>query len=138
LNQLQFCKPCCALKEQNQPRSGWDWRRDAEFIKFVRKQGQLGRAPGPSGFSFAILAKVIHDPDCLQGTAAFAIANGDLSEHCRELLLACILVAAKKSTPGVRPITLAHVFYRIAAARVIKLNRKPLEALYCTAQPTLS
>ena len=94
------------------------------LTKFIRTQAYKKKtsAPGPSGWTFAMVCDLLGDDVCLKGLGALVldIVNGKLSQMCKSMLTASVLLPEQKPRGGVRPIACGEVFYRLAASFVSK------------------
>jgi hypothetical protein len=66
------------------------------------------------------------------------IINGVLPDSCRSLLLACVLVGAKKPKGGTRPIAMGETFYKLAGLYSLSLVRSDIPAIMEPIQFALS
>jgi hypothetical protein len=77
-----------------------------------------GAAPGPSGWTGAMLRPLLSNDTCRRGLATIfsLIINGEIrTPHVREALRAARLIPVPKSSPGVRPIAIGELFARVAS-----------------------
>ena len=82
-----------------------------------------GAAPGPSGWTGAMLRPLLHDESCRRGLATIfsLIMNGDIrTPHVRQTLRAARLIAVPKPTGGVRPIAVGELFCRVSCVFALK------------------
>jgi hypothetical protein len=95
------------------------------LASIVRRSMANGSAPAGSGWTGDLLNALVDDSDCLAGIAALVndIINGSLPDACRPLFLSSILVGAKKSSGGIRPIAMGEAFYKLAGLYCLSLVR---------------
>ena len=77
-----------------------------------------GAAPGPSGWTGAMLRPLLSNDSCRRGLATIfsLIINGEIrTPLVREALRAARLIPVPKSSPGVRPIAIGELFARVAS-----------------------
>ena len=99
-----------------------------------------GSAPAGSGWTGDLLNALVDDCDCLAGIASLVkdIINGSLPDACRPLFLSSILVGAKKSSGGIRPIAMGEAFYKLAGLYCLSLVRTDAPGIFEPIQYALS
>ena len=98
-----------------------------DFKAFIRRLAN-GSSPGPSGWTFDLLAQSCDgsSQQCVVDTIALFIerlVNGTLPTALKEYLLPSNLVAISKPNGGIRPIAVGEIFWRLAADYILKHQR---------------
>ena len=110
------------------------------LASIVRSSLANGAAPGGSGWTGDLLKALIGDQDCLHGLASLTrdIINGALTGRSRELLLSSVLIAARKSNGGLRPIAMGEAFYKLSCLYMLSVVRKDIPGALGPMQFALS
>ena len=90
-----------------------------------------GSAPGPSGWTGAMLTPLISSPACRPGLALLfsLIMNGDIADGPLKDMLRCArLIPISKPDDGIRPIAIGELFVRVSANLLI--NKLQLQKLF--------
>ena len=87
-----------------------------------------------------LLKALSGDQDCLHGLASLTrdIINGALTGRSRELLLSSVLIAARKSNGGLRPIAMGEAFYKLSCLYMLSVVRKDIPGALGPMQFALS
>ena len=90
-----------------------------KFVEHLRRVCN-GSAPGPSGWSFELVASLLDNPLCVRGLVCIArdIAGGKLDARFKEYLLSSRVVGIPKGEDDVRPISIGEVLIRATASYV--------------------
>lgn len=96
---------------------------DEDLENIIKRQLCNGSAPGPSGWTGELIKPLIYDEQCLPGLKALVadIANGNLDDHSRLLLLSSILMPVPKGASDIRPIAIGETFVRLATRYLLSL-----------------
>jgi hypothetical protein len=88
---------------------------DEDLLLKIAKSMASGASPGPSGWTAELALPLLDDDTCRVGIAALvkAMANGDVSNESRDLLLASILTCFEKGNGTLRPIAMGEFFYKL-------------------------
>ena len=99
-----------------------------------------GSSPAGSGWTGDLLKALSDDSDCLEGICTLIkdMINGILPDSCRSLLLASVLVGAKKPKGGTRPIAMGEAFYKLAGLYSLSLVRSDIPSIMEPIQFALS
>jgi hypothetical protein len=96
---------------------------DPELLEKCLQFLASGSSPGPSGWTAELLLAIWADDTCREAICALVkhIANGNMNEEARRVLLAAIMIAVAKKH-GVRPIAMGETLYKLAVRYLLCVN----------------
>ena len=106
------------------------WLKKSDISARPDRFYDKGAAPGPSGWTGAMLRPLLHNENCRRGLAIIfsLIMNGEIrTPAVREALRAARLIPVPKGSPGVRPIAIGELFTRVAAVFALPTSAKLAE-----------
>jgi hypothetical protein len=109
--------------------------KEQDVARFSRRFFDKGAAPGPSGWTGAMIIPLLENQVCRRGLAIVFthIINGSIPDGTlKDTLRAARLIPLSKPTNGVRPIAIGEIFTRLAAN--ISLQKVPLKTMFPTIQ----
>ena len=137
LNKLKDLHP--SSRSDSRVFRGYSPRADLRFLKKDLMESVINKlprdsAPGPSGWTFAMMSDCYHScpsfADAMRKFSRNLVAGGKSWDCLREWVTSCRLISLTKSNGGVRPIAIGESFTRFAM-RWVLASINPCEILEC-------